>query len=140
MLNHLSLTSTVPNPEHSNARHLNIYLPRHQLKSLILDRIRVSRKCSIRLGTSRFKIITKKRTIWYDLVGYECSATHFSSNKNYKTASDTDLIVSEKMRARKFKATHDAECALEYNLDQSVYVAVFCKNVESIYLSGLQVV
>lgn len=137
LLDHLSLNSTVPNPEHTSARHLDIYLPHHKLKSLVLDRIRVSRKCSIRLGTSRFKIITGKRTVWYDLVGYECTASHFSF-VNHK--NNTGLVLSEKMRARKFKAIHDAEIALEYNLDQSVYAAVICKDVESVCLTGLQVI
>jgi hypothetical protein len=158
-LNHLSLTSTVPNPEHLNARQLKIHLPRHQLKTLVLDRIRISRKCSIRLGTSRFKITSALKTTWYDLVGYECCMSHFSvsppittnnGNNNRRISSkylqqcssissDMTMMLSEKMRARKVKVTHGTNHGLDYNLDQSVYVAVVCKDVESIYLTGLQV-
>lgn len=171
-LDQLSLTSTVPNPEHLNNRQLKIHLPQHRLKTLVLDRIRVSRKCSIRLGTSRFKIsrmMSGKKTVWYDLVGYECCMSHFSAsppaattargnNGNSRTSnnrnrhqyypssfspvvcSNVSMILSGRMRARKVK-THvvDGDHTLDYNLDQSVYVAVACKDVGSIYLTGLQV-
>ena len=126
LLTCLSLSLTVPYPEQLDTRHLHISLPHHRLQSLILDRIRVSHKCSIRLGNSRFRITHSKQTTWYDLVGYECIYSHFSPKQN---------AMCEKMRAKKVKITK----GIASNLDQSVHVAVHCKDIESITLTGFNV-
>lgn len=138
-LSELSLTATAPFREQTQTRHLNLYLPNHRLKYLNLDRVRVTRKCSIRLGASRYKISSTKSTTWYDLVEFERVARHFSFENN-RVTSDAAMIFSEKMRARKVRVTDDAKCTLDSTLDQSVYVAVYCAEIGSVYLSGLQVV
>ncbi|CAO3636186.1 unnamed protein product [Mucor hiemalis] len=135
----LSLIATAPFREHTNARHLNIHLPNHRLRSLTLDRVRVTRKCSIRLGASRYKISNAKKTTWYDLVEFERIERHFSFENN-RVTSDAAMIFTEKMRARKVRVTDDAKCTFESTLDQSVYVAVYCSEIGSICLSGLKVV
>ncbi|KAI8644942.1 hypothetical protein BD408DRAFT_480910 [Parasitella parasitica] len=109
-LTELCLISTISSPVYHNTRNFNIYLPQHRLKRLVLDRIRVSRKCSMRLG-------------------YECCAS-----PSFARHSGTD-----KMRASKVKKLQDADINYS-NLDQSVYVSVVCKNIESLYLTGLHIV
>lgn len=131
----LFLISTISSPVYHNTRNFNIYLPRHQLKTLVLDRIRVSRKCSVRLGTSRFKIIQDMKVIWYDLIGYEC-CTSRSFTSSGVTEDTTNVMSADKMRARKVKEIQDADVCYS-NLDQSVYVSVVCKSIESLYLTGL---
>ncbi|KAI8067252.1 hypothetical protein BDF21DRAFT_477356 [Thamnidium elegans] len=96
-----------------DARKWEVFLPQHQLKMLVMDRIRVSKKCSARLGVSRFKISTEESK-WYDLVGYEC-CTSGSSAKNR-----TPLY---RMKARKVKVTtHGLDEVLDHNLDQRLKV------------------
>ncbi|KAK4513500.1 uncharacterized protein ATC70_005501 [Mucor velutinosus] len=131
----LFLISTISSPVYHNTRNFNIYLPRHQLRTLVLDRIRVSRKCSVRLGTSRFKIVQDSKVIWYDLIGYEC-CTSRSITSNI--IQDTQMTSMDKMRARKVKKIQDSDVCYS-SLDQSVYVSVVCKSIESLYLTGLHI-
>ncbi|KAI9366542.1 hypothetical protein BD770DRAFT_405817 [Pilaira anomala] len=142
-LNQLLLTATIiKGSDDLNTRHFGIYLPNHRLDTLVLDRIRISNKCSIRLGTSRFKIINATETVWYDLIGYECCTSIFPVAGNNLLASTTDNGGTlQRMRARKVKVTTHSEAhpGVNNNLDQGVYVTVQCKSVRSIYLTGLQV-
>ncbi|KAL9543688.1 hypothetical protein MBANPS3_007992 [Mucor bainieri] len=159
----LYLIATISSPVYHNTRNFNIYLPRHPLRTLVLDRIRVSRKCSVRLGTSRFKI-TQNHTspVWYDLVSYECCTTSTSSstatnrsffftNPNHhhhqqqqQQETTTHFLASmtsnntNKMRARKVKKIQDTDVCYS-SLDQSIYVSVVCKSIESLYLTGLYI-
>ncbi|GAN10142.1 hypothetical protein MAM1_0324d09679 [Mucor ambiguus] len=131
----LCLISTISSPVYHNTRNFSIYLPQHQLKTLVLDRIRVSGKCSVRLGTSRFKIIQDTGVIWYDLIGYECcSSRSFTSH----VTEETNFMSVNKMRAHKVKKIQDADVCYS-SLDQSVYVSVMCKSIESLYLTGLYI-
>lgn len=131
----LLLISTISSPVYHNTRNFNIYLPQHRLKTLVLDRIRVSRKCSVRLGTSRFKVIEDMKVTWYDLVGYECCTRRSFIN----SAAEHTIMSPDKMRARKVKKIQDADISYS-NLDQSVYVSIVCKSIESLYLTGLHIV
>ncbi|KAF1801857.1 hypothetical protein FB192DRAFT_1471474 [Mucor lusitanicus] len=133
----LYLISTIASPVYHNTRNFNIYLPQHQLKTLVLDRIRVSRKCSVRLGTSRFKIIQDTRVIWYDLISYECCTSRpLSRHVSEEYSSSSNNMSLERMRARKVKKIQDADVCYS-SLDQSVYVSVVCKSIESLHLTGL---
>lgn len=133
----LSLISTIASPVYHTTRNFNLYLPQHQLKTLVLDRIRVSRKCSVRLGTSRFKIIQQDAGVtWYDLVSYECYTSR--SFSRHDATQDANNNNYNKMRARKVKKIQDADVCYS-SLDQSVYVSVVCKSIESLYLTGLYV-
>jgi hypothetical protein len=127
----LSLIATVPVLYDTTFR---LHLPHHRLHTLVMDRIRVSRKCSIRLGASRYKITTHK-SVWYDLVGYECCATGPQSSCDAINRISS-MVLPEKMRARKVKVVPDDT---DRFLDQSVHVSVVCKSLENLYLTGLQI-
>ncbi|CAO3655854.1 unnamed protein product [Mucor fragilis] len=130
----LFLTSTIASPVYHTTRNFNIYLPRHRLRTLVLDRIRVSRKCSVRLGTSRFKMTQDQGVMWYDLVSYECCARRSFAS----TYVAGDVLSMDRMRARKVKKIQDADVCYS-SLDQSVHVSVVCKSIESLYLTGLYI-
>ncbi|KAI9470556.1 MAG: hypothetical protein EXX96DRAFT_622770 [Benjaminiella poitrasii] len=75
-LQHLSFIAVAPGLLYESCNHaVDVYLPFHHLHTLVLDRVRVSRKCSTRLGASRFKITLgdSRETTWYDLTKYKCS-------------------------------------------------------------------
>ncbi|CEP09541.1 hypothetical protein [Parasitella parasitica] len=141
-LTDLSLISTISSPVYHTTRNFNIYLPHHRLKTLVLDRIRVSRKCSVRLGACRFKITQDMQTaVWYDLIGYECCPGPSSSSSwLFFTKHDDGGIAcgTDKMRASKVKRLQDADVNYS-DLDQSVYVSVVCKHIDSLYLTGLYI-
>jgi hypothetical protein len=126
----LSLMATVPAFYDSSI--FRVCLPHHQLHTLEMDRMRVSRRCSIRLGTARYKVTTQEKVVWYDLVGYD---TTFSPQSNHFDATIPSMapMYIKKLRVKKVKVA-------QYDEDQhGEHVAVVCKSLENLYLTGLQV-
>ncbi|KAI9263898.1 hypothetical protein EDC94DRAFT_693531 [Helicostylum pulchrum] len=109
-----------------DSRNLEIYLPQHELKTLIMDVIRVSRKRRV----SRFKVCTKEEEIkWYDLIGHDVCTT---------TARDDEGF--SRTKASKVKVTaHGLDEVSDNKLEQSTHVYVQCKHIRSIYLTALKV-
>lgn len=49
--------------------------------------------------------------------------------------SNAAMIFFEEMHTRQVRVIDDAKCTLESTVDQSFYVAVYCVEIGSVYLS-----
>ncbi|KAI8881368.1 hypothetical protein K501DRAFT_334806 [Backusella circina FSU 941] len=118
----LSLTHCVYNGFNMHHEQPSIFLPHHSLDLCILDSIRVSRHCSIRLGTTRFSIHTQHGGICYDLMEYEWRRIGYWESINN----------IEQLRAKRVKM-------IENGIEKKAYLSVKCKNIKRLYLTGLEV-
>jgi hypothetical protein len=121
-LNSLSLTCCIYNSFNMQHGQAKIYLPNHSLDTCILDSIRVSRHCSVRLGTSRFSINTQFGAVCYDLMEYEWRRIGSWEGGNNR----------EQLCAKKAKV-------IMGGIEKKAYLSLVCKNIKQLHLTGLEV-